>query len=126
MLTSLVSGSMLTSLLSGLSYFTIIDTSLQVGSVSCANPDKTSWLWNYSALQMGHKQLPEAAPDANQAVSSLYFVSKQLFTLQVRKLQEEHDWLQEQIEPGSVERQRTEPDVPMLLPSRPPVRHLSL
>lgn len=51
---------------------------------------------------------------------------KPLLALQVRKLQEEHDWLQEQIEPGSMDKQKTELDVPMLLPSRPPVRHLSL
>lgn len=46
--------------------------------------------------------------------------------MQVRKLQEERDWLQEQIEPGSVEKTKVEPDEPMQLPIKPPVRHLSL
>jgi hypothetical protein len=46
-------------------------------------------------------------------------------SLQVRKLQAERDWLQEQIEPGSVERPIVIEE-PMQLPARPPVRHLSL
>ncbi len=46
-------------------------------------------------------------------------------SLQVRKLQAERDWLQEQIEPGSVERPIVIEE-PTQLPARPPVRHLSL
>lgn len=46
--------------------------------------------------------------------------------MQVRKLQEERDWLQEQIEPGSVEKTKVESEAPMQLPVKPPVRHLSL
>ena len=46
--------------------------------------------------------------------------------VQVRKLQEERDWLQQQIEPGSVEKQDKEADEPMQLSARPPIRHLSL
>lgn len=46
--------------------------------------------------------------------------------MQVRKLQEERDWLQEQIDPGSVEKVRVDSDAPMQLPRKPPVRHLSL
>ena len=52
--------------------------------------------------------------------------SKLLMVLQVRKLQEERDWLQEQIEPGSVDKTKVEPEAPMQLPIKPPVRHLSL
>ena len=49
-----------------------------------------------------------------------------LVDLQVRKLQEEQDWLQEQIEPGSVEKHQLETDESMQMPSKPPIRHLSL
>lgn len=41
---------------------------------------------------------------------------------QVRKLQQEHDWLQNQIEPGSVP-DKAEDVTPLL--QRPPIRHLS-
>lgn len=43
--------------------------------------------------------------------------------LQVRKLQEEHDWLQSQIEPGSVVAHPQESAAAQ--PNRPPIRHLS-
>ena len=49
-----------------------------------------------------------------------------IFVMQVRKLQEERDWLQEQIEPGSVEKTNLLPEAAMQLPVKPPVRHLSL
>lgn len=72
---------------------------------------------------MSRKEKNRASAAASRARREAYTESLEDM---VRKLQEEHDWLQEQIEPGSVEKQRTQPDVPMMLPSRPPVRHLSL
>ncbi|DBA87295.1 TPA: hypothetical protein ACH3X1_004353 [Trebouxia sp. C0004] len=71
---------------------------------------------------MSRKEKNRASAAASRARREAYTESLEH---KVRKLQAERDWLQEQIEPGSVERPIVIEE-PMLLPARPPVRHLSL
>lgn len=70
---------------------------------------------------MSRKEKNRASAAASRARREAYTESLEV---KVRKLQAERDWLQEQIEPGSVE-QPAETSEEMQLPARAPIRHLS-